>query len=214
VALLGNSCFSNKTQDIHASFSLALGDNSWNKVQCIVEFKNDIDDLTGKVELKQGSSVFLDEHELQFDNDYYPVYDTELEANEFLGEHVWKINIGGEMLKEYDFEVESFVLNTMIPDIIEVKDHKFYCENLRETDEVVLLLTGDFSDKCLTSLDIKPSDGFFVVPKSFLQQVDPIKFEIRFNISRKKNLKDEYFSKGVEISWTKITEDFETQIVN
>ena len=212
IALISCSMMTRDNQPIYAQLMVALGDNPKTKMQCVAEFMNDPDDMK-KIALEKGSKVLLDNKELNFDDSYYPNYVQERDAGEFPGKHKWTINIANRLKKEFDFEVVPFLIKTTIPEKIGKSDLKIDCENLKSTDEVFLMLTADFSDNSETSLNITPQDGYFIIPKEFLQKVDPIKVDMHFNISRIKKIDDDYFTKGVEIEWTKITNPFTTQIV-
>ena len=200
-------------ENIYAKLMVALGEDITNEMQCVAEFMKDPDDLK-KIALKQGSKVILDNQELKFDDSYYPNYGMERKASDFLGKHKWIIDIGAETKKEYEFEVLSFNITSIIPDKIGQSDLKVVCENLKSTDKVFLMLTADFSENSETSLDIQPQEGYFIITKDFLKKVDPIQLEIHFNISRIRSITDDgYFSKGVDLEWTKITKKYKTTVV-
>ena len=212
LGLIGDSMMTKDNQNIYAKLMVALGDDPTNEMQCVAEFMKDPDDLK-KIALEKGSKVLIDNKELNFDDSYYPNYVLERKRSEFLGKHKWTINIANRFQKEFDFEVVPFLIKSTIPEKIGKVDLRIECENLKSTDRVFLMLTADFSDKSETYLDIEPQNGYFIIPKEFLQKVDPIKVEMHFNISRIQKIDDDYFTKGVEIEWTKITNRFNTQIV-
>lgn len=200
-------------ENIYAKLMVALGEDITNEMQCVAEFMKDPDDLK-KIALKQGSKVMLDDQELKYDDSHYPNYAMERKASDFSGKHKWIINIGAAIKKEYEFEVLPFNITSTIPDKIGQSDLKVACENLKSTDKVFLMLTAGFSENSETSLDIKPQEGYFIIPKDFLKKVDPIQLEIHFNISRTRSItNDDYFSKGVDIEWTKITKKYKTTVV-
>lgn len=216
VSIVSCSMTTNKEkgkENIYAKLMVALGEDITNEMQCVAEFLKDPGDLK-KIALKQGSKVILDNQELKYDDSYYPNYGMERKASDFSGKHKWTINIGSETKKEYDFEVFPFNITSSIPDKIGQGDLKVVCKNLKSTDKVFLMLTADFSENSETSLDIKPQEGFFIIPKDFLKKVDPIQLEMHFNISRVRSITDDdYFSKGVDIEWTKITKKYKTTVV-
>ena len=200
-------------ENIYAKLMVALGDDITNDMQCVAEFMKDPEDIK-KIELRKGSKVFLDNQELKYDDSYYPNYVMERKASEFIGKHKWTIDLGFGVKKEYEFEVLPFNITSSIPENIGQSDLKIVCENLKNTDKVFLMLTADLSENSENSLDIKPQDGYFLIPKEFFRRVDPIQLEIHFNISRVRSIPDDdYFGKGVEIEWTKITKRYKTTIV-
>ena len=200
-------------KELFIKFQFALGDNEFNNTQCLVEIQKNEDD-TKKIALPKECKIYIDSIQLSFDNEIYPNYSTEIEANYFIGKHKWLIDFGKEIKKEIEFEVAPFKLKNDIPKKIGNTDLKIECENLKSTDLITLLISGELSDNSETYLEIKPNDGFFIIPKDFLRKVDAKDLEIRFNISRKIIINDDnYFGNGIEIEITKITKDYETKII-
>ena len=201
------------SKNIYAKFMVALGEDITNEMQCVAEFFKDPDDLK-PIALEKGSKVLLDNQELEFDPSPYPNFISERKASEFIGKHKWTVNLGSGAKNEYEFEVAPFNIISSIPEKIGTTDIKVECENLKSTDEVTLMLSGDLSSNSENFLEIKPQDGYFIIPKTFLEQVDPIKLEMHFNLSRIQRISgDDYFGKGVEIEWTKVTKHYTTTVI-
>jgi hypothetical protein len=200
-------------ENIYAKLMVALGEDITNEMQCVAEFMKDPDDIK-KIGLTKGSKVILDDEELKYDNTYYPTYDLERKASDFLGKHKWTIDIDTKTKRIYEFEVVPINITSTIPEKVGQTDLKVVCDNIKSTDKVFLMLTADLSEKSETSLDIKPQDGYFIIPKEFFKKVDPIQLDIHFNLSRLSSIKDdEYFGKGVDIEWTKITKKYKTTVI-
>lgn len=199
-------------ENIYASLMLAMGDSSFDKMQCVAEFTREPDDLK-KIALKKEAKVLLDNEPLRFDDTYYPTYDLEKEASAFPGKHTWTIEPDAGIKKTYELEVVLFRITSEIPGKMGISDVKVECENLKSTDKVTLLLTANLSDTSESFLEITPADGHFIIPADFLKKVDPIQLDLHFNIARIKSVKDDdYFGKGVDIEYTVITRRFTTKI--
>lgn len=200
-------------KELFVKFQLALGDNEFNSTQCLVEFQKDIED-TKKVALPKECKIYIDSTQLNYDHEFGPNYSTEIDAKYFIGKHKWVIDFGKEPKKVIEFEVVAFNFKNEIPDKIGNTDLKIECENLKSTDFITLLISGDLSDNSESYMEIKPNDGYFIIPKDFLRKVDAKKVEFKFNITRKIIINDDdYFGNGLEIEFTKITKDFETKII-
>ena len=131
----------------------------------------------------------------------------------FAGNHKWIVALADGSKNEYPFEAKSFRITSEIPSTVGREDLVITCNALTKTDEVFMMLSGDFSENSENDLEIIPEDGKFVIPASFWKKVDPIQCSMWFNISTKKKIKPDDFFVGGEIEATRVTKHYEIKIV-
>ena len=155
------------SKNIYAYFMYALGQDSGNKVQCVAEFKTGSED-GDYIGLEKGTRLFIDTSELEYSIlSRYSSYSTEQEPAAFIGKHKWAVQLPGGNRITYDFEVVPFIITSVMPETVGQSDIEIKCDNLTSADEVFMFLSGNLSGESENYLEIKPSNGSFIIPKTF-----------------------------------------------
>lgn len=201
----------NGRQSIYGKFMIALGEGAFDKVQCVAGFSKSKED-GDQFSLGNSTNIFLDTFKLTFDSVYFPQYDTEIDTSHYLGKHAFKISNQGEN-KEYTFVSKPFKIVTDIPSIVGKEDIKVNCNSIQSSDKVDLLIGGDYSDNSETIIDITPSDGYFIIPKTVWQKVEGSNLYMWFNLTSVKNIEpDNLLTLGGKIEATRVSKHYDFKI--
>ena len=204
---------SSRPAKVGATFTYVLWEDPINTVLCSVVFQKD-EREESKQPLEKGAKVFIDNVELRYDAFHHPHYVLERDTSTFIGKHRWMVTLPDSTTRRYSFEVVPFVITSDIPPEVGHGDLRVKCENLMNGDRVILILDGNPSPASKEPLEIKPSNGFFTIPKTFFATVPAVKIDMSFNITRKiQVINDKYFRGGVTIEWIQITKRYAVRVV-
>jgi hypothetical protein len=196
----------------YAEFYFILSEGYDAETTMVLEASKD-DEFGKKTSLGEGVKVFLDSILLDLDTEVYAQYEKEADTSVFAGNHQWTVALADSTKKEYPFQAKPFRITSGIPATVGKEDLVITCNAISKTDEVFMMLAGDFSENSEKDLEITPEEGRFVIPASFWKTVDPIQCSMWFNISTKKEIKQDDFFVGGVIEATRVTKHYDIKVV-